>query len=406
MRVTAILALPLLAGGCAVEPCVFGEYGLAECRVAAADYYAAVLTSEDVTLRFHQPAATDATEVEALGLLQEMAGGVVRARPAGLMDFALSIDPGESGAAEVDVLLDNIAPDTVLSLGPAGSEVDLPGVAGGNRRQVVVPLDGEVVWLRGRRECPRAYRLAAGGDIQTNPLQFERILDALHVEAEEAEAAGQPLLGFLLLGDLADGPSESDMAHVEALLARSPVPVSTTPGNHDVHGDGYAIYNRHFGPGTYAQAVCDTKLTLLDSGTADLAPSVQSGLPELLDREGFDTLVAASHYPAWPGRTGNGWGEEDSSWYLLSELVRNDTDLFVAGHYHSWEEMEDIAVGDGSLDQIITGTLGASQGAGMPSYGFTRLVFTRQGVRGCFVEVPPPGVEPGSGSKSGIRYCP
>jgi hypothetical protein len=405
MRVAATLALSLLAGGCTTDLCVFGEYGLAECRVVAEHHYASVLTSTGVTLRFHEPGATDATEVEALGLLQETSG-LVRARPAGLMDFAISIDPGESGVTQVMVLLENIAPDAVLSLGPAGAEVDLPGVSEVTQRFVYVALDGDVVWLRGRRSCPTAYRIAVGGDIQSNPLQFERILDALRVEADEAEAAGQPLLGLLLLGDLADGPSESEMAYVVTLLAGSPVPVSTTPGNHDVYDDGYAIYNRHFGPGTYAQAVCDTWLTLVDSGTGNLAPSVQARLPELLDHEGFDTLVAGSHYPAWPGRTGNGWGDEDSSWYLLSELVRNEADMVVAGHYHSWEEMEHIAVGDGSLHQIISGTLGAHQGSGMPSYGFTRLVITAGSVDGCFVEVPPEGIEAERGSGLGIRYCP
>ncbi len=405
----ALLALAPLAGlssGCSTVACAHGDYGAAECRVAAENHYARLLTSTGVTVRFQDPAAGDASTWDAVGKLTESEGGVVHGRPSTLTDFAISIDPGTLGADLLELILDNIATDTLVTVGPEGAQVEVPGPLVGTRRALSVDLDNEIVWVRGTRDCTATFRLAVAADVQTNPVQFERILEELHTEVADSDAAGSPLMGFALLGDLAEEPVEDELRHIEELLAKSPVPVSVVPGNHDVHGDEFALYNRVFGAGTYAQNVCTAKLVLLDTGAGGLAASIQGRLPELLERTASDFLVAGGHYPAWPGRTGNGWGDEDAAWYLLSELARNDADLYAAGHYHSWEEMPAVPVGDGEVHQIITGTAGAHQGGGVPHFGFTRLTFSGAGVDACFVEVLPPGrTEKGSGTQGGIRYC-
>ena len=406
-RALAPLSLALALPGCSTVVCAHGEYFGSECRVAAENHYARLLSSTGVTVRFQEPGSEDASSWVALGLLRETDSGAVLARPSTLMDFALSFDRGELGATELALTLENVAPDTVISVGTLGSEVELPGVLVGTRREIVVPLTDQTVWVRGARPCPDTFRLAISADVQTNPLQFERVVEALHTEAAAAAAAGEPLLGFALLGDLAEEPVEEELAHVGEVLDRSPVPVSVVPGNHDVHGNELALYNRLFGAGNYAQAVCTARLSLLDTGGGDLAPSIQARLPELLDRTSFDFLVAGAHYPAWPGRTGNGMGDEDAANYLLSELARNESDLYISGHFHGWEEMPAIPVGDGEVHQIISGTAGASQGAGVPRYGFTRLTFSGAGLETCFVEVLPPGrLDGGTGTMGGIRFCP
>ena len=409
MRALALLLLAALAAlpsGCSTVACAHGDYDAAECRVAAENHYARLLTSTGVTVRFQTPAATDASSWEALGKLAEAEGAVVQGRPSTLTDFALSIERGTLGADTLTLVLDNVATDAVVSIGPDGAEVDVPSPLVGTRRELAIPLTDDLIWVRGRRTCPAEYRIAVAGDIQTNPVQFERVLEALHDEVAAADAAGTPLLGFALLGDLAEEPVEDELRHINELLLKSPVPISVVPGNHDVHGDEFALYNRVFGAGNYAQDVCSTRLVLLDTGAGGLAGSIQARLPQLLDRTGKDFLIGGGHYPAWPGRTGNGWGDEDAAWYLLSELARNEADLYVAGHYHSWEEMPAVPVGDGEVHQIISGTAGAHQGGGVPHFGFTRLTFTGAGVTSCFVEVLPPGrTETGTGTEGGIRYC-
>ncbi|MCO4771593.1 MAG: metallophosphoesterase [Deltaproteobacteria bacterium] len=394
-----------LPSGCNTVACAHGDFGSAECRVAAENHYAQVTTSSGVSLHFAEPGSDDATVVAPLGLLEPTSTGV-RVRPSTLMDFDLVIEAGTLGATSITLELENVASDAVLSLGPSGAEVELaPGM--GTTRNVEVSLTDDVLWLRGRRDCPLTFRVVVAGDVQTNPVQFERVLDSLHDELADGAATGQPLLGFALLGDLAEVPVEEELRHVSSLLRNAVVPVSVTPGNHDVHGDVMAIYNRVFGAGTYAQAVCTAKLALFDTGAGGLAASVQARLPELLARSSFDFLVGGGHYPAYPGRTGNSWGDEDASFYLLSELARNEADLWVAGHYHSWEDTVPKPVGDREVRQIISGTAGASQGSGVPTFGYTRLTFSPAGLSSCFVEVLPPGrVEAQTGTATGIRYCP
>ena len=399
-------AATVVIAGCSVPECAYGDHSSSECRVAAENHYARLVTSGGVELKFVLPEAADAPGWEALGLL-ELRDGVVRARPAGLGDFAIAIDPGETAASEMELLLDNVAADAVVTVGPPGAEAAVLFDGDGIRRTVTVPLDEGVVRVRGERACGGSYHLVAAGDVQTGPIQFERILQDLHDEVARADELGEPLLGLVLLGDLAEAPSEEELRHVEAILERSPVPVAVTPGNHDVHGNEVALFNRVYGPGNYVFDICRTRVVVMDSGGADLAPSIEGRLPELLDKGGADFLVGATHYPPYAGRTGNGMRDADAAWYPLSELVRNEADLMLAGHYHNWREFPAVQVGDGQLHEIISGTLGASQGAGTPHFGVTRLRFSDDGIDSCFVEMSEPGRAPGDHGHGTlqIRFC-
>jgi len=408
MRVVTSLSvlatLCLLAPSMGCSTCAYGDFSPAECRVAA-EHTVAQTVVDGVTLRFQDPAASTADRWDALGVFW-VEDGAVHARPSTLVDFAISVDPGDSGLTELAVVLHNVGADAALVAGPPGAEAPLDSVADGLRRDVVVPLGGAPVFVRGSRPCGSEFRLAVAGDVQTNPDQLEQVLLEMGTEATSAAAAGQPLMGFVLLGDLAEDPVEDELTHVLSVLERSPVPVSVVPGNHDVHGDELALYNRIFGAGTYAQGVCSARLALMDTGTGDLAASVQARIPSLFARPDYDFLVVGGHYPAWPGRTGNGWGDEDAAWYMLTEMVRNEADMYISGHYHSWEEMPRIAVGPGEVHQIISGTAGGDQGAGAPRYGFTRLTFTGAGMQSCFVDVQPLEAASGPSGVDIIRVCP
>ncbi len=390
----------LTTAGCTAAECGFGEYDVSQCRVAAEHHYARLVTSSGVELRFQQPDETDPASWDATGVFEPAFGGAVKARPAGLTDFAFTVDPRESGATSVTLHLDNVAAETVVTI----DDAEVPHDAGGIGRTLEVPLAGDLVWVRGVRPCPDDYVILAAGDVQTGPTQFERVLEAMH---DEADDAGAPLLGLLLLGDLAEDPAEDELRLVESILRRSPVPVAVTPGNHDVHGDELALFNRIYGPGNHAFDACRTRVALFDTGNADLAESIQARLGELLERGDDDFLIAGTHYPAWSGRTGNGWRDEPVAWTLMSELVRHDADLLIAGHYHNWREYPHVKVGDRELHEILSGTLGATQGNGAPHYGYTRLTFTGGEMRSCFVEVPEPGRAPGD-HRTGvvnIRFC-
>lgn len=398
-----LLLLPLLAAllpACPHPECALGDYSAAECRVVAENHYARITTSTGVEVRFQHPDAVDASTWQALGVLDERQPGVVHARPATLADFALSVQG--DGATDVSVVLHNVAPDTRLFIDDL--EQDAPDPPTLSRTLELQPGDAPV-WIRGERDCPDRYRLLAAGDVQTNPIQFERIVEDLHAEIERGEQADEPVLGLLLLGDLTEEGEVDQFDRIEQILARSPLPVATVPGNHDVAGDDYALFNRRLGPGNYAFGVCRTRVVMLDTGDAGLAASVEARLPELLDPTGFDHVLAATHYPVYPDRTGTGFRDGQQAARLLAELGRTGADRLLVGHIHDWLDFPEVPVGDTTVHQVVTGTAGATQGLGVPHYGVTRIRLGEQ-VQTCFHEVPPPGYPAGSeGGDPGDMVC-
>lgn len=389
--------------------CSLGDYESAECRVVAENHYARILTSTGVEVRFQPLDAVDASSWDALGLVREVEPGVVHLRPATLGSFLVSFTPPEDQTHSLGLIIDNIAPETLISAGPRDSLQPQPNPNDGRLRRetTLTMISGAEAWIRGARPCPSTYRIAVAADVQTNPLQFERIVQDLHQQVEDGAAAGEPLMGLLLLGDLTEEAHDDEFNRIHEILVSSPVPVSVTPGNHDKAGDEFARYNRWFGPGTYAFDVCDTRVVLMDTGDGAIAHSVEARIPELLDKGDAQSMIFGTHYVVYPDRTGQGLRDEDQAWYLLGELVRNGADRVLTGHAHYWKEYREVSVGDGTLHEIITGTGGAHQGEGHPRFGVTRLTFDGPDVASCFHEVPAPGTEAaGEGSVvDSIDFC-
>jgi hypothetical protein len=392
---------------CATTECATPDFTQAECRVIEENDAARLRTSSLVEVRFQDPEASDARSWDATGMVEETEPGVVRARVAGLDTFALSLE--RQGEAEtITIVLENVAPDAIISVGLAGTQVDLPPEpVASTRRELALTLPPDApLWVRGRVDCSPRYRIAVTSDIQTNPGQFERIIDRLQEEAAAARVAGEPLMGLILNGDLSEVSRRDEFETVRDLLQRLPVPTAVTPGNHDVFRPLHPIYNRMFGPGNHAFSVCRTRVAMLDTGSGTIARSIEGRLPELLDRRDADFLIAGMHHPPYAALTSAGWSSEEQAQHLLMELAIADADLILAGHYHALRHFDEIHVGGRALRQIIAGTAGARQTTGVPRYGYLRLTFG-ESLSVCFVEVPPVGYPgPTDGSVDGVAYCP
>lgn len=397
----------MLPSGCAQPECSSPDYGNPECRVLAENEAARLSLADGLEIRFQDPEATSTESWDARGLLELQDENRVRARVAGAGAFAISIEPVPGGLQRLELLLDNVDPAAEVSVGRVGNETPVPALAPGLQRSVLIDLSaGEPVWVRGRRTCPERYRLALTADIQTNPDQFRKIVERLQLEARDAAAAGEPLVALVLAGDLTEASRDDEFESVQEILQQSPVPVAVTAGNHDIFRDLRPHFNDRFGPGNHAFTVCDTQVVLLDTGSGEIAWSVQARLPELLARDEARHLVLGMHHPPHPGLTGSGWTSEDRAQMLLAEAALADVDLLVAGHNHSLRHFEDIDIAGRSLRQIIVGTAGAYQGLGVPRYGYLRLSADPQGLSTCFVEVPPAGFEdPPNDPIDGVPYC-
>lgn len=390
---------------CATPECAWPDFTQPECRVIEENDAARLRTSTLVEVRFQDPAAEDAQTWDATGLVEEIEPGVVRARVAGLASFALTLERDEGGADAVTIVLENLAPEAILSVGERGAEVDLEPVVS-TRRELTLELPSDApLWIRGRVDCPSRYRIAVTADIQTNPRQFERIIERLQEEARDSRVAGEPLMGLIINGDISDTSRDDEFEIVRDLLVRLPIPTAVTAGNHDVYRRLRPLYNRMFGPGNHAFSVCTARVVMLDTGSGTIARSIEGRLPELLDRRGADFLIAGMHHPPHAGLTASGWSSEQQAQHLLTELAIADADLIVAGHNHALRQFDDVRVGGRSLRQIIVGTAGAHQTVGVPRYGYLRLTLG-ESLEACFVEVPPVGYdEPVNGPVDGLRYC-
>jgi Calcineurin-like phosphoesterase len=390
---------------CMQPECSSPLYSSAECRVVAENELARVLTSDGVELRFQVPDASATASWIAGGLLREPEPGRVRARVAGAGGFALSLVASDD--AQLELELTNVDPVATVTVETAASVTEIPARVGSTARDVVIALGaGETAWVRGTRPCPSRYRIAVTADIQTNPWQFERIVDRLIVEADEAERAGEPIVALLIAGDLAEASRDDEFEVVAEILARLPFPTAVTAGNHDVYRPRYPQYNRSFGPGNHAFDVCETHVAMLDSGSGTIAPSVLARLPELLDPGSSAHSLAVMHHPPYAGLTGAGWSREDYAELTLVELAAAGVDLVLAGHAHALHDFPKISVGDRELHEIIVGTAGAEQGLGVPRYGYLRLRFDDDDVAPCFVEVAPPGyASPPNEPLRTLDYC-
>ncbi len=391
---------------CVQPECASPDYGNPECRVLIENELARLLTGAGVEIRFQDPAAQGVGSWVAGGLVREVAPGEVALRVAGPGAFAVSLVPAGDAPSSLAVTLDNVDPAAVVTVGPAGDEVEVSSPGTTRRAFEVAFDDARTVWIRSSRPCPPRFRLAVTADIQTNPWQFERIVERLIVEAAQAEAEGEPLVGLIIAGDLSESSREDEFEALAPIFGRVPFPVALTPGNHDIYRPLHPAYNRNFGPGNYAFAVCDVHVAMLDSGSGTIARSVQARLPELLDRGGAGHLLAVMHHPPYPGITGSGWSREDMAAQALVEFAAADVDLVLAGHNHALHDFPDIDIGGRQLREIVVGTAGANQGVGVPRYGYLRLAFDGEAMTPCFVEVTPPGLDgPAGDPLRSLDYC-
>ncbi len=375
------LSYALLLVSCEIPECAQPAYDRAECRVAAENELAHLITASGVEVRFQDPSTTATDSWVAGGVIDATEGGAVRARVGTLGDFRLSIHGPSSGTTAVRLELDNVDPRI-----PAfDEEVEAYGLSR------VLEFDvGRLKVIEGRLPsdlCQTGFTLTAVGDIQTNPIQARRIIAALHDEQDRSEGEGRPLLGMLFLGDVTEASLDSELQTALDIFRSSPVPVSVVPGNHDVYNTYDAGFNRVFGPGTMAFGLCDAHVTLLDTASGDLAPSVEGRLPQLLGDGSRELLIAGMHHPPYAGWTGGGWMAEDQSQHLLALLAARQADVVLAGHVH-----ERIEFTDAPVPAIVVGTAGANQATTDPDYGYLRLEYDPdQGLSWCFVEVPAPG---------------
>jgi len=392
IRWTKAWWLPLALGSvhCARTECANPDYHDAECRLIAAHEMARLQRADGLELRFQDPNTRATDSWSSLGRWRIGSDGLSEGRVGPLGPFRISLHRNDAPVQRLRFRLTNVHPDVLLE-----GQVARDGLT--RVLEVDLSEEDDVVVIEGtlpRGTCGSGARVAAVGDVQTNPQAFATLLDAMHQELADADETGQWFAGLLFLGDASEDGTREEFDEIEQLLARAPVPTAMTPGNHDITHGTQPLYTQVFGDGNLSFDVCGTRLVLLDSGSAELAGSVVGDLSGFL---GEGPVIFGTHYPLQPVHTTNGWTREDHAQLLISELAQRDSPLVLAGHVH-----RRVAV-DRALPHVIVGTGGASQGAVEPDFGYLRLPLGRPSER-CFVPTPTIGGEPTA--RSALEDCP
>lgn len=198
---------------------------------------------------------------------------------------------------------------------------------------------------------PRAqdhYRFLVLGDPRSHLDRLEAVLHGDH-----------GALFALCLGDLVSDGDPLQYARVAAIVARSPVPVYFTVGNHDLEKGGRLFYRRLFGEENYSFRLGEDRFALLD--TAAAYPYLGDDRLAWLDRVLQDAIGArhrfvAFHTPPIDPRPG---GSQRIDYPPLRSglqrvLREHHIPLAFASHIHDYTE----GVAE-ETRYVITGGLGA-----------------------------------------------
>ncbi len=398
-----VLAVWSATSACSAPVCATGRYSDPECRVVMDYEVAQLATPNGLHVQFVDP---DTRQWAPLGRLRWDDG--VQARVSGLGGFALRIDASQANDAGVARFeLRNIDATTQVTVEPDVATVE-PDEQDPHVRRVQVNLAtlpaNKQLMVVGQPMCNEAFALALVADVQTNPVQFERIVSAINLDVHRQVA---PVRGVVMAGDLAESASLPEFETIAEIFSRLEVPVAVTAGNHDVYR-ARDYFHRIFGPSTYGFELCGVHVALFDSGSGAIAESVQGRLPELLAKGSARHSLAVVHHPPYAALTAAGWSSEAAAANFLVEAVLAEVDLVVTGHVHALRDAPDVPVGDARVHQVIAGTGGAYQGMGAPIYGYVRVTFG-QNLQLCFREVSTSGGTDrnhGQASRGGnIEFC-
>jgi len=157
----------------------------------------------------------------------------------------------------------------------------------------------------------------------------------------------------LLCGDLTPSGTDAQLAAVQDVLSASPVPVYTTPGNHDVMYEGTSNYQDRFGPTQYSFDFGGIRFAVVDSSDLNITDEQVSWTREVL--VGAEKKAVVTHAPFVDPFGDNHTLFPDSCARMLEFVQTDQVDVVFTGHIHAFNHTV-----IGGTDLIITGGAGGS----------------------------------------------
>lgn len=157
----------------------------------------------------------------------------------------------------------------------------------------------------------------------------------------------------LLCGDLTPSGMPAEFATVQDVLDGAPIPVYSTPGNHDAKNDGINEYEARLGQTQYSFSFGGLRFAVVDSSDLNITEEQVSWMRE--EFRDYSRRVVVTHAPCFDPYGDNHTLFPDSSNRLLEFVESDGIEAVFAGHIHAFNHTV-----IGGTDFIITGGAGGS----------------------------------------------
>ncbi len=162
-------------------------------------------------------------------------------------------------------------------------------------------------------------------------------------------------------GDMTPSGLPNEFDALEAAFDVSPIPIYTTPGNHDVKSDDGIEYRNRFAPMSYSFAYSGITFAIVDSSDLNISEEEIQWMKEIF--KDAERKIVVTHAPSYDPFTDNHTLDLDSCERFQEFVLEEDVDTVFTGHVHAfhYQRIE-------NTEFIITGGAGASLDNGTHHY--------------------------------------
>ncbi len=311
-------------------------FGLVACTRPAEDRAA-----RDLTIG---TAAIDAVTVDVaggLGHIRALAPGALALwAQAPVLELVIEVDPDAAG--DWTITAGNVLADAELTAIAAGTPLAVVALGGARptERAWRVPLPTGATTVRiapPDAGALAAWRFAVMGDIQNAMPTVHEVFARINLE---------PGVRFVIsLGDIVHRGRDDEWDLFAHQLTTLDVPFYSTIGNHELWGNLDRWY-RSYGRANIHFRFRGVAVTLVDSASATLDPSVHGWLDGWLAESAGDLHLFGTHYPLVDpiGLRQGSFASHREAQALLARLAAGGVDLTVYGHIHTYEGFSNAGI--------------------------------------------------------------
>lgn len=199
---------------------------------------------------------------------------------------------------------------------------------------------------------PNAFNFAVFGDSHVNS-RNESLLSRF-----KQDVTSKNLSFFVVLGDITEDGSTSELIQAKADLDAVGIPYFTTVGNHDLFqsgsNGGWDVWKTTFGAATYSVTFANVvRFLLIDTSSGQIGAEQFDWLRSQLSSQIQYTFVG-SHYSIYDGTMPSMWRLEsvEERYELIDILNAGNVYAYVGAHTHGFRQSQ-----LGSVLHFVTGSM-------------------------------------------------